>query len=51
MGGGGNKGRIKKTILMAPIQKGGLKAPDMITQNLVWKNAWISRLQEGQGKW
>ena len=37
---------------MAQISKGGLKAPDMVTQNLVWKHSWLQRLQETQAiKW
>ena len=31
---------------MAHTSKGGLKAPDMLTQNSVWKMTWLNRLQE-----
>ena len=37
---------------MASIGRGGLKAPDMVMQNTVWKYTWIHRLQENSAaKW
>ena len=50
--GGKRKAKIAKVTLMAHTSKGGLKAPDMLTQNSVWKMSWLNRLQETSAtKW
>ena len=41
---GKNKAKIKKSTLMAPLEKGGLKAPDIYTQNDLWKIKWVEKL-------
>ena len=47
---GKHKAKIKKSTLMAPIEKGGLNAPDIYTQNDAWKISWIEKLCRPQ-KW
>ena len=50
--GGKHKAKIAKATLMAHTTKGGLKAPDMLTQNQVWKVSWLTRLQNTDSlKW
>ena len=49
---GAKKAKIKRKVLKASIQDGGLKAPDIDNLNVGWKMSWIRRLQESSGqKW
>ena len=38
------KSKIKKSAIINDYPKGGLKGPDLITQNAAWKIKWITRL-------
>ena len=42
------KTKIKKLTLLADYKVGGLRRPDLITQNTVWKMCWITRLLDAK---
>ena len=49
---GKHKTKIKKAALINDYSQGGLRAPDLITQNASWKIKWILRLQNTEAfKW